>query len=439
MKRRAFFSAATGTGVLAFGNSSAGAATVKSSAAPRITGIEGMTLDAIYKELHTELFDIFLPLMERAVIDNEYGGFMCQAHPDESRVNTDKRTWYQGRGVWIYSYLYQNFGRNPRHLEVARKGVDFILKTMPPKDTFWAEWYTREGKPIGDPDKVLYSDLFMAEGLQEFAAASGEEKYFALAREILFKMMEIYDHRPGYGAQPKLEDCDAITGARIFGHWMLILRLTTQMLAKHPDPEVEAIADRCIDMMMNYHYNPECGLVNEYLNPDLTRIKGGYGDMSVGHGQEGMWMAMERALVKKDKKLFDTCAERLKFHIEVFWDDVYGGEFLELRSIENNRWDTRKALWLHDEICIGTMMAIEHSNPVWARRWYAQCFNFIRQKLDNRNYSCVGWEVFPDRWATFDPKYDRIENFHHPRHCMLDMQAIDRIRKRGGRVSGVFG
>jgi mannose/cellobiose epimerase-like protein (N-acyl-D-glucosamine 2-epimerase family) len=271
MKRRTFFGAAAGAGALSFGHSPAEAVTAKTSAAPRITDIGGMSLDAIYTELHAELFDIFLPLMERAVIDNEYGGFMCQAHPDETRVNTDKRTWYQGRGVWIYSYLYQHFGRNPRHLEIARKGVDFILKTMPPKDTFWAEWYTREGKPIGGPDAVLYSDLFMAEGLQEYAAARGEEKYFALAREIVFKMMDIYDHRPGYGAQPQREGADAIPGARIFGHWMLVMRLTTLMLAKHPDPELEAVAERCIDMMMNRHYLPECGLIVEYLNHDLSR------------------------------------------------------------------------------------------------------------------------------------------------------------------------
>jgi mannose/cellobiose epimerase-like protein (N-acyl-D-glucosamine 2-epimerase family) len=436
MKRRTFFGAATGAGALAAGVSPA--CSPSPATHPRITDIGGLSLDEVYSELHTELFDIFLPLMERAVIDNEYGGFMCQAHPDESRVNTDKRTWYQGRGVWVYSFLYRMMDKNRRYLEIAKKGVEFILKTMPPEDTFWAEWYTREGKPLGGPDPVLYSDLFMAEGLQEYAAASGDFSHFDLARKILFKMVHIYDNRPGYGAQPKIGDKEALPCARILGHWMLLLRLATQMLAKRPDPEIEALAERCMDMIMNRHWNPEFRLFTEYLNHDLSRITGGYGQWVLGHGQEAMWMVMERALVKKDKKLFDLCAGRLLRQCEVFWDDVYGGELLELVDVDKNIWDTRKALWLHDEICIGTMMAVEHRNAAWAKEWFARCFTYIREKLDNRNHGFKGWKVFPDRKATFDPAYDRIENFHHPRQLMLNMLALDRIRKRSGRTSVVF-
>lgn len=437
MKRRSFLGTAGAVGALAAGSGDAGAAV--SAGAPRITNIGGLSLDTVRTELRTELFDIFLPIMDRAVIDREYGGFMCQAHPDETRVNTDKRTWYQGRGVWIYSYLYRMIENNPDFLAVAKKGVEFILRTMPPEDTFWAEWYTRDGKPIGGEDKVLYSDLFMSEGLQEYAAAAGDFSYFETARKILFKMVRIYDTRPGYGAQPAIGDKPALASARILGHWMLILRLCVQMLEKRPDPEIEALAERCTDMIMNRHWNPEFRLFTEYLNFDLSPIEGGYGQWVLGHGQEAMWMVMERALMKKDAKLFDTCAERLERQCEVFWDDVYGGEFLEIVDVDKNIWDTRKALWLHDEICIGAMMVLEHRNAPWAGKWYARCFNYIREKLDNRNHGFKGWKVFPDRKATFDPAYDRIENFHQPRHLMLDMLAIDRIKKRGGRVSGALG
>ncbi|MHB9028945.1 MAG: AGE family epimerase/isomerase [Candidatus Latescibacterota bacterium] len=437
MKRRAFFGTTAGAGALTALAGCSRNKTDAASDAALISDIGGMSLDEIRQELHTELFDIFLPLMDRAVVDTEYGGFMCQAHPDESRASAEKRTWYQGRGVWVYSYLFQNFGKDPRHLEIARKGVEFIQKTMPPEDTFWAAWYTREGKPINGPDTVLYSDLFMAEGLQEFAAATGDFSYFDSARKIFFKMANIYDTRPGYGAQPKIETADAIPHARILGHWMLMLRLAVQMLAKRPDPEIEAYAERCVDMIMNKHWNPDFQLFTEYLNFDLTRIEGGYGQYVLGHGQEAMWMVMERALAKKDKALFETAAERLHRQCEVFWDDVYGGEFMELRHVDNNIWDTTKALWLHDEICIGAMMAVEHQNAAWGKEWFGRCFRFIREKLDHRNYGFKGWMVFPDRKTTFNPKYDRIENFHQPRHLMLNMQAIDRIRERGGKTSGM--
>jgi hypothetical protein len=40
---------------------------------------------------------------------------------------------------------------------------------------------------------------------------------------------------------------------------------------------------------------------------------------------------------------------------------------------------------------------------------------------------------------TFQPHASRVEHFHHPRHLMLNMLALDRMIKRGGRPSGIFG
>lgn len=437
MKRRSFLGTSAGLGALAIAGREAAGAPAKPG--KPVGAIGGRSLDDLREQFRAELYDIHLPIMDEVVVDREYGGFMCNARCDGVHVNTNKRTWYEGRGIWVYSYLYNTFDRNPKYLDIARKSVEFILKNEPSGDTLWHAWFTREGKPIGDPDPVIYSDLFVAEGLQEFARATGEERWFEKARAILVKMMRVYDTRPGFGAMPAIEGADAVSGARILGHWMLPLHLLNQMLEKRSDPELEALAERCTDMIMNRHYNPDYGLFNEYLNHDLSRIRGGYGNMAFGHGQEAMWMVMERALAKKDAVLFNTCAERLKRQIEVFWDDVYGGEMLELLDVDANRWNTSKALWLHDENLIGTMMLIEHTGAEWAKYWFTENLNYIRNKLDLRNHGYRGWALFPDRKATFDPKYDRICNFHQPRHLIMNMQAIDRIKKRGGRISGMMG
>ncbi len=124
--------------------------------------------------------------------------------------------------------------------------------------------------------------------------------------------------------------------------------------------------------------------------------------------------------------------------IEVFWDEVYGGEFQILTNVDKNQWEMSKTLWLNSEILIGTMMVIEHTGADWAKYWFARNYHYVRDKLDLRNYNCQGWMVFPDRKATFNPAYDRIENFHHPRQLMLNMLAIHWIKKRGGRVSGII-
>ncbi len=438
MKRRSFLGATAGAGALA-AISGCDRDGVDAEAPGGIGDIGGRSLDDLRAQFHAELYDIHLPLMDEVVIDREHGGFMCNARCDGVHVNTNKRTWYEGRGIWVYSYLHNTLDKDTKYMEIARKSMEFILKNEPSGNTLWHAWFTREGNPIGEPDPVIYSDLFVAEGLQEYAKATGEERWFDKARTILMKMMRVYDIRPGFGAMPAIEGAEAVPSTRILGHWMLPLHLLNQMIEKKSDPELEAMADRCTDMIMNYHYNPEYNLFNEYLNHDLTRIDGGYGNMAFGHGQEAMWMVMERALAKKDAALFSTCAERLKRQIEVFWDDVYGGEMLELLDVNANRWNTQKSMWLHDEILIGTMMVIEHTGAEWAKHWFTENLNYIRNKLDLRNHGYRGWVLFADRKATFNPAYDRTGNFHHPRHLIMNMLAIDRIKQRGGKTSGLMG
>ncbi|MCE5251435.1 AGE family epimerase/isomerase [bacterium] len=460
MDRRAFLSVSAGTGAAAAGLSCGKEPVHVVPAADVIGDIDGMSLEDLRSQFRSELFDVFLPAMDKMVIDHELGGFMCNATPDGTHTNVNKRTWYEGRGIWVYSFLYNHVDKKPEYLEVARKAVEFILKTRPPDDSLWNSWFTREGKPVGGPDTVIYSDLFVATGLQEYSQASGDERYWDIAKELLLKMMHIYDSRPGFGAIPPGQDVPGgsqggydpnsfgsagtnvnkpgVPRTRILGHWMLVLRLTTQMLRKRADAEVKAIADRCQDAIMNYHFNPDYRLFNEYLNYDLTRIDNDHGQVVLGHGQEGMWMVMERALDNKDRQLFDTCAERLKRQIEVFWDDVYGGELLELLHVDKNIWNTTKALWLHDEVLIGTMMVIEHTGAEWAKRWFTQTNRYIGEKLDQRQYGFPLWMCYTDRKATFNPKYDRIENFHHPRHLMLNLLALDRMIERGGKVSHHF-
>lgn len=66
--------------------------------------------------------------------------FLCSLDYDGTRVNTDKLLWFQGRGI-----LYNHFGKNAKHLDVARKTKDFALKHAPQPDGWWAEEFARDG------------------------------------------------------------------------------------------------------------------------------------------------------------------------------------------------------------------------------------------------------------------------------------------------------
>jgi len=398
----------------------------------------GRTIEELRDRYRYDLFDDYLPFLDKYVIDHEYGGFMCTTDRDGTNINTNKRTWYEGRGIWAYSYMYNHVDPAPKYLEVARKSVEFIMKHKPPRDKFWPVGMTREGKALDDGDVNIYSDIFVAEGIQEYSKASGEDKWWDEAREIMFKCLDIYDNRPDYSNLSATANAPAVIRPRQVGHWFVLLRLGTQMLEKHDDPDIESVVERCIDAIINYHYNPEFGLVNEYLNHDMSRIDSDYGQVATGHGLETMWIVMFEALRRKDRTLFDRAGEILKRSAEVFWDDVYGGFFAGLDHIDKNIWSIGKSLWLQEEVLIGTMCAVEHTGAQWAKDWYTKTYTYVLDKFPLKQYGYPIWIIYADRKVTFEEHTDRVCNYHHHRHLMLNLLAIERMIGRKGNVSDVF-
>ena len=427
MKRRTFLSTPA---------AAASAAGVPRAIAP------GLAFAQLRAQYHADLFDDFLPFMERHVIDHEYGGFMCNTDRDGTNLNKNKTAWYEGRGIWVYSFLYNHVAKEQKYLEVARKSVELILRTRPAGDGTWPRLLTREGAAASPPDPSIYGDLFIAEGIAEYAQAAGDRKYRDLARQIVLKCVRIYD-RPDYlpeigetylgpGARP-------FPGARIQGVWMVLVRIATQMLETAPDPEIEAIASRSLDAVLNRHYNPVFRLNNELLNHDLSRPTNEYEQLVyTGHAIETLWMLLAEAVRRGDGKLFDTLAERFRRHVEVAWDDVYGGVFRGLPNVDKNVWNLDKVLWAQEEVLIGALSVLEHRGAAWAAEMFTRMHDYVRAKYPLKQYGFPLWIVSADRKVTFERHTNRVENFHHPRHLMLNLLALDRILARGGKTSGLF-
>ncbi|MHB9028027.1 MAG: AGE family epimerase/isomerase, partial [Candidatus Latescibacterota bacterium] len=356
--------------------------------------------------------------------------------------SSGKRAWYEGRGTWTFSYLYNKLSHDPKHLEVARKSVDFTMKIKPANDAPWPGSFTKEGKPTsaGTPD--IYGDLFIANGFQEFARAKGNEKYWDMAKEIMLRRLRVYDS-PDYDYQvayavPSGSTPPPLKAPRVLGHWMVFLNCATQMLEFKSDPEVERVAGRCVDAIINYHLNPDFGLMNEVVNHDLTRNKD-YAQFSyTGHAIETLWMVLHEAVRKKDKALWDRTAETFRRHVEVAWDDVYGGAFHALYNVDENRWGVSKTTWLQEEILIGTMFMIEHTGDEWAKQWFAKAWKYANERIALKQYGFPLWMSGGDRKFTFVRKANRCEHFHHPRHLMQTIISLQNIIKRGGKISGVF-
>ena len=402
-----------------------------------LKSIGGITFKQLRERYRKDLFGRFLPNMDRFVVDHEYGGFMCNVNiRSGKKISTNKRAWYEGRGIWVYSFLYNNFEQNPEFLEVARKSKDFILKLQPTDGNFWPSSFTREGTPLSGPGDI-YGNLFIAEGLAEYAKASGEGQYFELAKKIMFGALARYD-RPEYdysisygpSAAPK------VMGPRVLGHWMVFLRLATQMLEKDPDPDIEDLAERCVDAVMNYHLHPEYGLLNELLTHNLTLPDSEFAQFSyLGHSIETLWMVMFEAVRRKDTALFRASQQAFERHVTVATDPVYGGYFRSLDHVDDYNWKLDKVLWLQEEVLIGTLFLIEHTGDLWAQRCYAETDAFVREKFHHLDFKF--WIPNGNRQVS-EYNLERVEHYHHPRHLMLNLLAIERFSERKSKTSKLF-
>jgi mannose/cellobiose epimerase-like protein (N-acyl-D-glucosamine 2-epimerase family) len=98
-----------------------------------------------------------------------------------------------------------------------------------------------------------------------------------------------------------------------------------------------------------------------------------------------------------------------------------------------------KVTRLREEILIGTLMPVEHTGSQWAKDWFGKAWYYSNGKLMLKQYGFPFRVVSGDRKVTFVRKASRCEHFHHPRHLMQNIQAIYRIFKRGGTVSGFRG
>jgi len=397
-------------------------------------------LHQLRRQYEYDLYEDFLPFMDKYVIDHENGGFMCTTDRDGTRISTDKSQWYEGRGIWVYSYLYNNLKKDPKFLEAARKSVEFLLKHKPSRDDLWPSAFSREGKAIGAPDTRTYGDLFVAHGLAEYGRASGENACFNLAKETMLKCLRLYD-RPDFwpeAAQSYLgKEAPLLPGARVQGVWFVLLNLATGMLDYKSDQVVLDVADRCLDAIMNRHWNPDLELNNEILNHDLTRRQDDLAQfVYTGHAIEALWMVMAEAARRKDKALFELAANRFKRHIEVAWDPVYGGVFRSLNHIDKNIWLVDKVLWAQEEVLIGSLLASEHTGWKWAKDWFIKMYNYVHAKWPLTKHGYSLWDNGTDRKVTYLEHYNRVENYHHPRHLMLNLLALDRMIGRQGPPGG---
>lgn len=384
-----------------------------------------------------DLFEDYLPFHERFVNDDQFGGFLCSVRPNGERVSDQKRTWFEGRGIWVYSFLYNHLAREQKYLDIAERSVRLMARTRPASpDEFRPIYITRDGTASSPPDPELYSDMFVAEGLAEFSRATGDRAYWDEARDIVLKCVRRYDrtdYHPAIGETYLGPSARPFPGARVGGVWMVLIRTITQMLTSHADPDLQRISERAVNAVLDHHLNPRFDLLNELVNHDLSRPQNEYEQLVyAGHAIETLWMILDEALRRNDASLFDRAGVMFRRHCEVARDRVYGGLLRNLTNVDENSWTLDKTLFPHQEALIGSLLLVEHTGDAWAAEFYREIDRYTREHFPMRRIGSPLWQVAGNRRVDLNPDMTRAENYHHPRFLMLNLLTVERMMQRKG-------
>jgi len=378
-----------------------------------------------------ELLESVVPFWIQHSIDREYGGYFSCLERDGTVFDTDKFTWMQGRAIWMFSTLCEQYGTRNEWLDAAKHGTEFMRKfaTSPNGDMYFA--LDRKGNPLVEPYNV-YSDCFMCMGYAAYARISGEE--WARAESLrLYKRINERQNSPKGIWNKK------VPGSRSFSAMsfpMIQMTLARELVGYLPDDVVQPVIQNTLDSFWNLHVDWERKRVFERVLPDGSKdfdvMEGRL--LCPGHALEILWLVMDVANSRGDKKMVSDCAEAMLWSIESSWDESFGGIFYYqdyLGYPTEKLESTMKLWWVHAEAMLAMLLAykLTDSKPHW--EWFKKISDYSFKHFSDRDNGGE-WFGYLDHYGkpVFTLKGGKWKGFFHlPRALMLGEQWLSEIAK----------
>jgi N-acylglucosamine 2-epimerase len=373
-----------------------------------------------------DLDNSVVPFWLRHSLDREYGGYFSCLDQHGAVYDDRKYVWLQGRAVWTFSKLYNDYDRDPSYLEAARLGYDFLRRFAVDArgQTYFS--LTRDGSGFSYQRKP-FGIAFHTIALIEYAKAAGDESLIRVAEDMFSKVLR-YIAQPSMLGRPACpgqipstslpEQLVAVTIAlqlarlRPGGSYDELVRSITETVEQHYSEEHSVFLDNAFIEGYSVEW-PECRL----LNP--------------GHAIEMSWQLMEAATLLGDSRVEALALAALEGSLRLGWDSEYGGlyYFVDVAGAPTLLIEAAMKLWwTHAEAIVALVMA-------YARTGSAQWLQWLRD-IDQYTYSHFvdreGGELFGylDRTGGIVNKCKggNYKGFYHvPRALLLSILCYEQL------------
>jgi N-acylglucosamine 2-epimerase len=186
-------------------------------------------------------------------------------------------------------------------------------------------------------------------------------------------------------------------------------------------------------LVMDTFLRSDRNVLLEWLATDGTELEPPQGTVVVpGHAIESMWFQMHIARKHNDRETQDRACAAIKRHLELGWDDEYGGLLLAVdadgRSEVAWSFHEAKVWWPHTEALYACLLAYEHTRDdaflAWHKRVHRYSYALFpdhehgewRQRFDRRGNLITDVVALPVK----DP-------FHLPRALVYCIEVLERL------------
>jgi len=370
------------------------------------------------------------------LIDKTYGGFITSVDREGKSYNDDKSVWFQGRCLWTYSKLLNEYGYNEEWANAAKSGAEFIKKYCIDEDGRMFFIVTRDGRPLRKR-RYFFSESFLVAGFTEYYLFTKNEEDLRLAERYFDLMYAIY--RDGNADPFKITPKENAAVRSLHSNANPMVLVSTAQGLLRADPEraeyYHGIIRALIADMIGLHYKEEykCVLENVFTDGGILDNPTGR-TINPGHSIENSWFLMNYAAKTKDESLLKKALNILDWSLELGWDKEYGGVYyfrdLFNRPCEQLEHDM-KLWWVHNECLIATLAAYKLTDDVKYFNLFEKIHDYSFSHFADKEYGEWYGYLHRDGTVSHTQKGSLWKGPYHLPRCLILVEKILRSIENG--------
>lgn len=330
---------------------------------------------ATLHQYRSELLDRTIPFWLEHGVDWKNGGISTCISDDGRVLSGDKYVWSQLRAIWTFSALYNRIERKQEYLDAATHIFNFAKQNGRNEKGEWYFCLDQAGRPLFDGATSIYCDGFAMYGFAEFARATGSREAASLARDT-FANVQPRLARPGSFQTHPLP---IPLGAKAHGISMIFSLAFHELGLYLNDPAIIDAGLAHANQVMTVYLHPERKRLYEFVALDNSLMEAPPGRVvNPGHAIESMWFMIHIFQHAKNAARIRQAIDAIRWHIELGWDEKYGGIFLARDAEESfwaDKWDT-KLWWPHTEALYALLLAYSITHEDWCQQWFERVHEY---------------------------------------------------------------